>query len=198
MNTTIFVVELKDTPNGENYEVKNIYPYDIKHVFPQNQYFQISAATAETIMQPFRKGLLVTVNAECVENDKPIEVTDFKVVEISAFKTKKSMELARVQMRFSAFVSSASILEHFSYFSSAILLAERGFMITDSNREEKYLEIINEGDDYLLKTLEEYLEARDNLAKLSYTYKDVKDYMKKVQGAKSGKALDEIKKESPI
>lgn len=198
MNTTIFVVELKDTPNGEDYEVKNVYPYDIKHVFPQNKYFQISSPTVEAIMEPLRKGLLVKVDAEAIDNDKPIEVGHIKVIELSTFKTKKSMELARVQMRFNAFVSSASILEHFSYFSSAILLSERGFMITDSNREEKYLEIINEGDEYLLKTLEEYLEARDNLAKLSYTYKDVKDYMKKVQGAKSNKALDEIKKETPI
>lgn len=198
MNTTIFVVELKDTPNGEDYEVKNIYPYDIKHVFPQNKYFQISASTAEAIIEPLRKGLLVKIKADTIDNDKPVSIDDFNVTELSTFKTKKSMELARVQLRFNAFVSSSSILEHFSYFSSAILLAERGFMITDSNREEKYLEIINEGDEYLLKTLEEYLEARDNLAKLSYTYKDVKDYMKKVQGAKSLKALDKVKKETPI
>lgn len=198
MNTTIFVIELKDTPNAENYEVANIYPYDIKHIFPQNKYFQISASTAETIIEPLRKGLLVTVKKDTIENNDPIQIEDFKIVELSNFQTKKSMELARVQMRFSAFVSSSSILEHFAYFSSAILLSERGFMITDSNREEKYLEIINEGDEYLLKTLEDYLEARDNLAKLSHTYKDVKDYMKKIQGVKTLKGLEKIKKETPI
>lgn len=198
MNTTIFVVELKDTPNGEDYEVKNVYPYDIKYVFPQNKYFQISSPTVEAIIEPLRKGLLVKIDAEAVDNDKPIEIGHVKVIELSSFKTKKAMELARVQLRFNAFVSASSILEHFSYFSSAILLAERGFMITDANREEKYLDIINEGDEYLLKTLEEYLETRDNLAKLSYTYKDVKDYIKKVQATKSNKALDKIKKETPI
>lgn len=198
MNNTIFVVELKDTPNGENYEVANIYPYDIKYVFPQNKYFQISASTAEAIVEPLKKGLLITVDVDAVENDKPIGVEDFKIVELSKFKTRKASELARVQMRFNAFVSSASILEHFSYFSSAILLSERGFMITDKNREEKYLEIINQGDEYLLKTLEDYLEARDRLAQLSYAYKDVKDYMKKVRGAQNNKTLDKVKKETPI
>jgi len=198
MNTTIFVVELKDTPNGENYEVQNIYPYDIKYVFPQNKYFQISASTAEAIIEPLKKGLLVTVNEDAIDVDKPIQIEDFNIIELSSFKTKKSMELARVQMKFNAFVSSSSMLEHFSYFSSAILLSERGFMITDKNREEKYLEIINEGDDYLLKTLEDYLEARDRLAQLSYAYKDIKDYMKKVRATKSLKALNEVKKETPI
>jgi hypothetical protein len=198
MNNTIFVVELKDTPNGENYEVQNIYPYDIKYVFPQNKYFQISASTAEAIIKPLKKGLLVTVDTDVIEDNKPIQVEHFKVTELSSFKTKKASELARVQMRFNAFVSSSSMLEHFAYFSSAILLSERGFMITDSNREEKYLEIINEGDEYLLKTLEDYLEARDRLAQLSYSYKDVKDYMKKVRATRSLKALNEVKKETPI
>lgn len=198
MNTTVFVVELKDTIGEVNYEVKNIYPYDIKHIFPRNKYFQISASIAEAIIDPLKKGLLVTVDKDTIDNDKPLSIETFKVIELSSFKTKKSIELAKIQFNFNALVSSTSILEHFSYFSTAILLSEKGYMITDSNREEKYLEIINEGDEYLLKTLEDYLEARDNLSRLSYIYKDVKDYMKKVQAVKSLKALEKVKKESPI
>lgn len=198
MNTTIFVVELKDTIGEVNYEVKNIYPYDIKHIFPQNKYFQISASVAEAIIDPLRKGLLVTVDKDTIDNNKPLSIETFKVTELSSFKTKKSIELAKIQFNFNALVSSSSILEHFAYFSTAILLSEKGYMITDSNREEKYLEIINEGDEYLLKTLEDYLEARDNLSRLSYIYKDVKDYTRKVQSTKSLKALEKVKKESPI
>ena len=198
MNTTIFVVELRDTPNGEYYEVNNIYPYDIKYVFPQNKYFQISASIAEAIIEPLRKGLLVTVKEKAIETDKPISIEDFKVIEPDSFETKKSMELARVQLRFNALISSTSILEHFAYFSSAILLSEQGYTITHDNREEKYLEIINQDDEFLLQTLEEYLEARDNLAKLSYTYKEVREYLKQIRATKNVKELNKVKKESPL
>jgi hypothetical protein len=198
MNNTIFVVELKNTVNGKNYEVQNIYPYDIKYVFPENKYFQISASTAEAIIEPLRKGLLVTVNKDTIDNDRPVQVEDFKIIKTSSFDTKKSQEIARIQLSFNAIVSSSSILDHFAYFSSAILLSERGYMITDRNREEKYLEIINEGDEYLLQNLEEYLEARDNLAKLSYMYRDMKDYLNKVKITNNMKELNEIKKESPL
>lgn len=42
-------------------------------------------------------------------------------------------------------------------------LCSKGYFITDSNREEKYIEIIETGDDDLINLLESYLEAKDKI-----------------------------------
>jgi len=42
-------------------------------------------------------------------------------------------------------------------------LASEGYFITNNNREEKYIEIIETGNERLIETLEMYLEAKDTL-----------------------------------
>ena len=54
------------------------------------------------------------------------------------------------------------------------ILHSKGFFITEDNREEKYLEILETGNDELIDLLEEFLIAKDNLnplvdAKKQYT-----------------------------
>lgn len=49
------------------------------------------------------------------------------------------------------------------YMNSMLVLADKGFVITEENREEKYLEILETGDETNINLLEEYLICRDNI-----------------------------------
>jgi len=64
------------------------------------------------------------------------------------------------------------------YMHSMLALADKGFVITDENREEKYLEVLETGDEGMIELLEDYLIHKDNIQQyVSYKklYNDVKE-----------------------
>jgi len=74
-------------------------------------------------------------------------------------------------------------------------LIERGYIITNENRTEKYLEIIETGDIELIEKLELFLEARDSML-LNYTWYNIyKNYKKQIERAESIDELNNIWKE---
>jgi len=59
-------------------------------------------------------------------------------------------------------------------------LADKGFTITDANREEKYLEILEKEDKELLDLLERYLELKDIISPLIFKSKMVHKEIEKL------------------
>lgn len=60
-------------------------------------------------------------------------------------------------------IDTLMIFDFFEYSLTNNVLIDAGYVITDENREEKYLEIINTGDEDLIASLETYLEVRDRI-----------------------------------
>ena len=90
------------------------------------------------------------------------------------------------------------IPEVFDFVEFVILnnfLMEKGYIITDDNRHDKYLEIVETSDLELIEKLEKFLEARDNVM-LRYSWYNVyKDYIRKIKRSNSEKEMNEIWKE---
>lgn len=197
LKSTLFMAELKD-PATSN-EIIGLLPYDASHIMEGNKYIPVPAKIAELIIDPIRQGNIVSVSDRLKENKNgPISINDFIVKKPESFQQKKIQEITKAYDRFGATASKTSMLKHYMYFSTAILLAEKGFLITDENREEKYLEIINTADEFLLKTLEDYLEARDNLAELSLSYREFQVYITKLRSAENDEELEKAVSESPF
>ena len=69
-------------------------------------------------------------------------------------------------------------------------MAINGIMITDENREEKYLEIISKGDDALIDSLADYLDTQDDLA----AYQNLlNNYKKAVRLINAATTLDDLR-----
>ena len=51
---------------------------------------------------------------------------------------------------------------------------DKGYIITEENREEKYLAMLNTGDEALISKLEEYLNLRDEVQYVSNDYHNYK------------------------
>lgn len=62
-------------------------------------------------------------------------------------------------------------------------LANAGIFITDENREEKYLEIINTNDAALINRLEEYLEVKDVISQDLYWYDHYMKFKSDIESA---------------
>jgi len=93
---------------------------------------------------------------------------------------RKAVLLKARDLMFSRF--DGSII--FSIYEFTLLnnqLLEQGFIITEENREDKYMEIVNKDNDELLDLLSDYLKARDELKKYNFYYKEYKSLTNDVQ-----------------
>lgn len=81
----------------------------------------------------------------------------------------------------------------FDFFEFNVLnnkFIEAGYVITDANREAKYLDIINTGDTALIADLDRFLESRDRLTISSHNYDNFQTFKNSVNDAADGAAVD--------
>jgi hypothetical protein len=80
----------------------------------------------------------------------------------------------------------------FNFFKLNHYLASKGYFITDENREEEYLKVINSGDADVLEKLSEYLDALDEFNAIDEAYKSFKEFKDRIDGAIDEKELRAI------
>lgn len=84
-----------------------------------------------------------------------------------------------------------SIFEFFDFIMLNNTLSAAGFIVTDQNRREKYLEIIDTGDVDLIDALENFLNALDRLAIINGWYRTYKEFEKNVYLSETKSTVDE-------
>jgi hypothetical protein len=97
-------------------------------------------------------------------------------------------------------VNSKSIIDYIDYIDIKAELDEAGYIITNNNKEEKYLEILETGDEHLIDLLEEFLIIKDNLSLIKSARKLYKNLMEELKSTpESDKdALNKIKNSIPL
>ena len=81
----------------------------------------------------------------------------------------------------------------FDFFEFSLLnnkFIDAGYVITDANREAKYLDIINTGNELLISDLDAYLECRDRIAISVHNYKNYLTFKTNVNDAADLAAVD--------
>jgi hypothetical protein len=85
-----------------------------------------------------------------------------------------------------------SIFEFFDFIMLNNTLSAAGFIVTNQNRREKYLEVIDTGDIDLIDTLELYLNALDKMAIINGWYKTYKEFEKNIYLTETNTECDEL------
>jgi hypothetical protein len=73
--------------------------------------------------------------------------------------------------------------------------ADKGYFITEKNKEEKYIEIIETGDESLIEDLEAYITLLDNIKVIQNKkneYSKVIDNLKNVQDYNDAESINQI------
>jgi len=73
-------------------------------------------------------------------------------------------------------MGSLSVFDFYGFTLINNELIDRGYVITNDNREQKYLEIVNTGKQILIDTLDMYLTIRDRLSEHHTMYKQYRDF----------------------
>jgi len=192
MSNRLFMVEFKKINGGETYQAVDVQLQDVMYAKAVEFYLIVGNEVALEIKRNIAEGNIVTIPvADAESGDVTIDSFTIDVPgDLDAYKNKAKQRISNV---FSFYLASTGGMVFFQAMTSFSILASHGYFITDENREEKYLEIINTGDEDLITALEEYLDAYDNISPVAGMYSSLKQAKLEIDAATSEEEVDAAK-----
>jgi hypothetical protein len=186
-----FVVEVVNHKKT-HYKLVNVYfdeyQYTLKGVF-----FKISNDIALSLKDAIFLGKTVIVEKDKLESDN-YTLDDFEIHEVNEFEVTKNSIIVKQKNTIGALMTMISFFDMYEFIAVTGQLASQGVFITDSNREETFLNIINTGDEDLIGALETYLEIKDTMDSVMKRYRRSATLLKAVEKAQDMEDLESIKK----
>ena len=202
------------------WEVVGITYSNAMRVMPGYSTLRATLFTIEHCKQALKDGLKITISKALQYPE--VQENDLVISEIDELDRHKRMALNEIAARMHQSLITVSIIDLMEYLNNYISLLNAGYFITDSNRETKYFEVIENSQEaeepeplkenptfeqeqeYLekkqkydiaqenLNTLEKYLNSYDRLSKIRSITSFLTDNREKIQNAKSIEEIDEI------
>jgi len=125
-----------------------------------------------------------------------VDITDLQAIEEDEETPEAKLDLykEKVFRMMNELISNQLMISNFElfhFFKLNHFLAAKGYFITDENREEKYLEVINEGDGETLRVLSEYLDSLDEFNAIDEVYEKYKVAKDKVKAALTEREVED-------
>jgi len=156
---------------GVNYQIVSVFQGDEETIFEFGgvRLYEISSIECynaiETSLEAnqsvfFAKNLINPL----VEGDLIIQAAEDAIVAAALGARNQARQFTSNR------VGSLSMFDFYGFTIINNRLIDLGYVITDENREAKYLEIINAGDQAIIDALDIYLDLRDKLDERKSTY----------------------------
>lgn len=164
------VVSVNDM--GEYYLVKYVTKHSKTYIEPSSLYVRVNNITSIKIQEELNKGnnILIPKNIET-----EVFVENLIIQEVDEVENLKNIILSRARNELSTQFMAFSGFIFFEMMTANNILNSHGYYITESNREEKYLEIITSGNEDVIIALEKYLSAYDKISLPYSLYKKIVD-----------------------
>jgi len=153
---------------GDKLAVKYVDTYQNSLARNDGYYIKISNVAADVIREALANSNRVWLPKNV---DGELGVADVVISETDGLEKDKMVAIASIYGKVDYQLFHISAFDHFNYLNMFSKLASKGIFITDENKEEKYIEIIEKGDEAFITLLEDYLEAKDKLEAITYVYK---------------------------
>jgi hypothetical protein len=152
---------------------------------------RLSYMANELIKEAMLSGKVVHVPKE---NLRSVEVLpgDFTIIEPSEedkLQATKDAVNARVRMFITPTLTKISGITLYGFMVLNNDLANAGYFITNENREEKYLEILETEDESLISKLEDYLNYKDEIERVAFLERNFSKFRKEINQLTS---IDEV------
>lgn len=138
------------------------------------------------------KKVVKIINMDKVKNEQPLVYEDFEITELSNVEKKRIDYRNKVHNSITSELCTIHALDIFEYLETFSAFLDRGIVITEKNREEKYLEVINTGDEWLIEHLERYLEIKDSVRPIANFYKNARSALNSISKAETEEELDHL------
>jgi hypothetical protein len=180
------------------YFVGNVIFKEQQYISPEKKFVLISPEVGFQIRETIGSGAEVLLTEEQIENSGDLKYEDFEIISHTDFEVEKRKTLFKLRNRMGYSSAIVSAMDLYGFYICYSTLLSRGYNITDENREEKYLDIINSEDEELLQLLEEFIEMKEKLDVATETYFTIKKYIKDVEETTTIEQLEEVKANIPF
>jgi hypothetical protein len=96
------------------------------------------------------------------------EIKYWRGLDLNKYDASEIKDIQNIEKRINKILTMDFNIYFIEYFDVLFQLANQGFFITDNNKEEKYLEILETEDDDIIDLLEKYLELKEKLTPLVF------------------------------
>jgi hypothetical protein len=179
---------------GPNWFVTNITKNTLDSLADKEEkILKLSAVSYEIISGALKDGKKVFIEKNMLTNEVlPFEVNVVENDENNILEDTKNSSIIKIRMLVTPELAKIS---SFSLYGFTVLnndLANAGYFITNDNREEKYLEILETGDEKLISKLEDYLNYKDEIETVASLERKFQTFRRDVKDASSVEEIKEI------
>lgn len=156
-------------------------------------YLNLSYSAYKIIDQALREEKEIRIKKPLKGNEVlPFEV-DVLDQDINNFEYIKNNAFAQFKQKVTPEMTKESGIVLYEFIMANNDLSSKGYFITDKNREEKYIEIIETGDSDLIELLETFLETKDKLERAKFLKNQTEKFKAELKKTKTIEDVEEIK-----
>lgn len=196
MSTLIYELAVVED-RGTHWQVTNVTKNTLESLANRHEkLLKLSYVAYKMMVDAINEGKTVTVQKNLMTD----EVLPHEMQILAPNETKDELQatkdatMVRARMLLVPEVSKISSLVIYRFTVLNNELASKGFFITESNREEQYLAILETGNEELVDKLEQYLNYRDDLDKVSFFERRFSALRKAVLNARTVEEVAELEK----
>jgi hypothetical protein len=156
---------------------------------------RLSYMSHQLIKQALMEGKRVHIHKTLLTGEVlPGEFDIIDLKETDPVQESRDAAMVKVRMLVTPELSKASGLSMYGFIVLNNDLASAGYFITNENREEKYLEILETGDEKLIAKLEDYLNYKDEIeavAQLERRFSAFKNELRTASTVEEIKSIEE-------
>lgn len=180
---------------GTHWAVTNVTKNSLDNLANREEkYLKLSYVAYKNISDALMAGKQVTITKSMMTDEAlPFEITVTDPSETTdPLSAAKNASVAKVRMLVTPDLSKIAGMTLYSFMILNNELASRGFFITDGNREETYIRILEAGDDALIQMLEDYLNSRDEIDRVAVLERKFTAFRSKISDAASAEEVTTI------
>jgi len=172
---------------GDKYEVISINTNEIAYAGMRDDIFEVpSWEVYETVARNLNEGKKVYIPKLL---DQFLDVSDLVIEELDPLETAKQTAIIKARdLIYTTRINKLAIAKFYRFFILSHYFADKGIFITEENRENKYLEIINsaaqledpDASEAMIANLEEYINLLDSLSEMKNILKDLDAFIESV------------------
>jgi hypothetical protein len=159
----------------------------------EESYLKLNSATFEIIKTAVNSNKLVKVNKTLVADEvMPWEVEVVDLGQSDPLQEARDASVTKIRMLVTPELSKASGMALYGFIVLNNDMASQGFFITNENREEKYLEVLETGDEKLISKLEDYLNYKDEIEAVAQLERKFSAFKNEIRSAATPEEVKKI------
>jgi hypothetical protein len=158
----------------------------------EEKMLKLSYSSYQKISEALAENKIVTISKELMTDEvlpREVTVSEEAMDDLDAYK---KINMRRVNKKMTYSMTNMSSLDVLAFTTLNNELIAEGYVITNGNREEKYIEIIEKDDEALIEKLEKYLIMLDKVTDVLEFSNMCSEYNEKIMNAEDEESIDTI------